>query len=49
MEIANEGWKKAMQDNHEIKLGANVIEGKITYRAVAEAFDLEYTPVDTFL
>lgn len=49
VEIANKGWKKAMQENNEIKLGANVIDGKITYKAVAEAFNLEYTPVDTFL
>jgi alanine dehydrogenase len=49
MEIADKGWKKAMEENSEIKLGANVIEGKVTYKAVAEAFDLEYTAVDTFL
>jgi alanine dehydrogenase len=49
VEIANKGWKKAMQENNEIKLGANVIDGKITYKGVAEAFDLEYTPVENFL
>lgn len=26
IEIADKGWKKAMQDNKEIKLGANVIK-----------------------
>jgi alanine dehydrogenase len=49
VEIANKGWKKAMQENQEIKLGANVIDGKITYKAVAEAFELDYTPVENFL
>lgn len=49
VEIANKGWKKAMQENDEVKLGANVIDGKITYKAVAEAFDLDYTPVEEFL
>ena len=49
VQIASKGWKKAMQDNNEIRLGANVIDGKITYKAVAEAFDLDYTPVDEFL
>ncbi len=49
VEIANKGWKKAMQDNKEIKLGANVIKGKVTYKAVAEAFNLDYTPVEEFL
>ncbi len=49
VEIANKGWKKAMQENEEIKLGANVIDGKVTYKAVAEAFNLDYTPVENFL
>ncbi len=49
VQIANKGWKKAMQDNHEIKLGANVIDGKVCYKGVAEAFGLDYTPVDEFL
>jgi alanine dehydrogenase len=49
VEIANKGWKKAMQENNEIKLGANVIDGKITYQAVADAFDLEHTAIDTLL
>jgi len=49
VQIANEGWKKAMQDNMEIRLGANVIDGKVTYQAVAEAFDLAYTPIDELL
>jgi alanine dehydrogenase len=49
VQIANKGWKKAMLANEEIRLGANVIDGRVTYRAVAEAFDLEYTPVDKML
>lgn len=49
VEIANRGWKKAMQENNEIRRGANIIKGKITFKAVAEAFGLEYTPVETFL
>ena len=49
VEIANKGWEKAMQENKEIKLGANVINGKVTYQAVADAFDLEYTPIDDLL
>jgi alanine dehydrogenase len=48
VEIANKGWKKAMQEN-EIKLGANVIDGKVTYKAVAEAFDMDFTPVETLI
>jgi alanine dehydrogenase len=49
VEIADKGWKKAMQENPEIRCGANVVQGKVTYKGVAEAFGLEYTPVDTLL
>lgn len=49
LEIANKGWRKAMKENPEIKLGANVINGKITYQGVADAFGLEYCPIDDFL
>ncbi len=38
VKIANKGWKQAMQESDEIKLGANVINGETTYKAVAEAF-----------
>lgn len=49
LQIANKGWKKAMKENEDIKLGANVIDGKITYQAVAEAFNLEHISIDDLL
>lgn len=49
LEIANKGWKTAMQENEEIKLGANVIQGKVTYQGVADAFGLEYIHIDSLL
>ncbi len=49
VEIANKGWERAMKESNEIKLGANVIQGKVTYKAVADAFGLEYTPIDELL
>ena len=49
IQLANKGWKKACIENKELKLGLNVVEGKVTYKGVAEAFDLEYTPVEEFL
>ncbi len=49
MEIANKGWQRAMQENLEIKLGANVVNCKVTYQGVAEAFDLELTDIDLLL
>jgi alanine dehydrogenase len=49
VEIANKGWQRAMKESMEIKLGANIIQGKITYKNVADAFDLEYVPIDSLL
>ncbi|OEU67835.1 MAG: alanine dehydrogenase [Desulfobacterales bacterium PC51MH44] len=49
VEIANKGWKKAFAQNPEIKLGANVVKGKVTYKGVADAFGLEYFPIDNLL
>jgi alanine dehydrogenase len=49
VEIANKGWQKAMQESNEIKLAANVIEGKVTYQAVADAFDREYVSIEKFM
>lgn len=49
IEIANKGWQKAMRENTEIKLGANVIRGNITCKGVADAFGCEHTPVDSIL
>ena len=46
LKIADQGWKKAMQNHEDIKLGANVVQGQITYKGVAEAFNLDYVPVD---
>jgi len=49
LEIASKGWMRAMVENPEIERGANVIGGRVTYQAVAEAFDLKYTPVKQLL
>jgi alanine dehydrogenase len=49
VEIANKGWQKAMRENNEIKLGANIVKGKVTYKGVADAFDLEFTPIGNLL
>ncbi len=49
IELANKGWKQACTENNELKLGLNVVNGKVVYKGVAEAFDLEYTEVEKVL
>ncbi|MDJ0815744.1 MAG: alanine dehydrogenase [Desulfobacterales bacterium] len=49
VEIANKGWKTAMRDNPAIRAGANVVDGKVTYKGVADAFGIEHVPIDELL
>ncbi len=49
VEIANKGWQRAMRENTEIKLGANVVRGQVTYQGVADAFGLDFMPMDELL
>jgi alanine dehydrogenase len=49
IQLAEKGWKRACNENKELKLGLNIINGKVCYQAVAEAFNLDYTPVEDFL
>jgi len=49
IQLANKGWKQACKDSDELKKGLNVVGGKVVYKGVSDAFDLEYTDVDTVL
>jgi alanine dehydrogenase len=42
LDIANKGWIKACQDDNSLKHGLNIIKGDIVYKAVADAFSLDY-------
>ncbi len=46
VQIATKGWKTALNDDRDLKYGLNIANGKIVYKYVADAFDLEYTPID---
>ena len=43
--LADKGWKKACKDDPALYKGLNVVEGKVTYKAVADVFDLPFEPV----
>lgn len=49
LQLADKGWKIACQENHSLKLGLNVVQGKVVYKAVADAFDLPYTTLEALL
>ena len=49
IQLANKGWKKACQDNEELAKGLNIIEGKIVYQGVSDAWGLSFTNVKNVL
>lgn len=49
LQLANKGWQQACRDNTDLKLGLNVVDGKVVYKGVADAFGLPLTPVSTIL
>jgi alanine dehydrogenase len=49
LQLANKGWKQALKENPALKKGLNIVDGKVTYPAVAEAFGLPFTPPDSYL
>jgi alanine dehydrogenase len=47
--LASQGPVAAIRADPALARGVNTYQGKVTYAAVAEAFDLMYTPLDTLL
>lgn len=46
MLLADKGWKQACKECEELRKGLNIVEGKVVYRSVAEAWDLPYEPLE---
>ncbi len=47
--IAEKGWKKGAASDISLARGLNLVAGKITYKGVADAFGLPYTPIQELL
>lgn len=45
LQLANKGWQRACADNEELRKGLNVVDGKVVYKEVAEAWNLPYEPI----
>ena len=45
IQLADKGWQRACRENPELALGLNVVEGKVVYKLVAEAWGLDYEPL----
>jgi alanine dehydrogenase len=49
LQLAAKGWKKACTENIELRKGLNMIDGKVVYQGVAEAFGLPYHNAEDLL
>ncbi|MGH6915887.1 MAG: alanine dehydrogenase, partial [Geminicoccales bacterium] len=49
IDLADKGYARAMEDDPHLRNGLNVHRGKLTYDAVAEAQNRDYTPPDAAL
>jgi alanine dehydrogenase len=47
--LADEGFRRALGEDPHLRNGLNVHEGQVTYRAVADALKLKYTPAQAAL
>jgi alanine dehydrogenase len=42
--LADHGWRRALMEDEHLRNGLNVLDGRITHKAVAEALKVPYTP-----
>lgn len=43
--LADKGWRQACKDDPALFEGLNVVDGRVTYKAVADVFGLPYEPL----
>lgn len=46
IKLANKGWITACKEDKGLADGVNIVDGQITFKAVAEAWDLPYHPLE---
>ncbi len=49
LNIANQGWQRAVRSDAALAEGVNVVGGKIVYKPVAEAHGMPFTPLAEML
>ncbi|WP_068473524.1 alanine dehydrogenase [Saccharicrinis aurantiacus] len=49
IKLANKGWEQACKEDSALRLGLNIIKGDVVYKAVSDAFDIPYVPLDEVL
>ena len=49
IKLADQGYVKTLKENKNYLAGLNVFKGKITYKGVADAFNLKYSPPEKLI
>ncbi len=44
--LADKGWKKACADDPALAKGLNIVDGKVTFKAVADVYGVPYEPIE---
>ncbi len=45
LRLADKGWRQACKDDKGLAEGVNMVDGTITFKAVAQAWDMPYSPL----
>ena len=45
IQLADKGWRQACKENRQLERGLNIVEGKVVYKDVADAWGLKYEPL----
>jgi len=49
IKLADQGYEKTLKENKNYLAGLNIFKGQITYKGVADAFNLKYVPAEKVL
>ena len=44
--LADKGWRQACKDDEALRKGLNIVDGKVTFKAVADVWNLPYEPIE---
>lgn len=49
VKLADNGWENACREDAELKKGLNIVHGRVCYKGVSDAFNLDYKHVNQIL
>jgi len=49
IKLADQGYKKTLKENKNYLAGLNIYKGKVCYKGVAQAFNLNFTPAEKLI